>query len=116
MTIFFLPVFFTQSTTLLSSQALINVRLMGVCSGHKSVNPLTMYPPLSSITEVNNVGTLNTLPVLPKPITLFKTVWLLALPRGPNWNGWCPINKRAQLSGVSNGPSRLNLQEPCADT
>src|SRR6266700_4818870 len=64
----------TASTTRLSSQVLMKVRLIGFCSGKTSCSPLIRKPPRSSTTVVRMVGTPNTLAVLARPMTLFTTI------------------------------------------
>src|SRR5215213_6882750 len=64
MMIFLRPVFFTASTTRVSSQVLMKVRSIGFCSGNTSCSGLMSLPPRSSRTVVRMVGTLKTLAVL----------------------------------------------------
>src|SRR5919109_1370432 len=74
MTTFFRPVFWTASTTRLSSQEFIVVRSMGVCSGYTAwivgkIGPLKVF----EATVVRMVGTLKIFAALTKPVTLLMS-------------------------------------------
>jgi hypothetical protein len=74
MTSFFRPVFFTASTTRRSSQAFMNVRLIGFWSGKTAWSWWKSEPPRSSLTVVRIVGMPNAFAVFASPVTLWMTI------------------------------------------